>query len=48
MAGIGALTKQAVLQLKRHANKMKTQAGRDRFDTPMSIFANPTFYRTYR
>ena len=48
MAGIGTLTKQAVLQLKRHANKMKTQAGRDRFDTPMSIFANPTFYRTYR
>ena len=48
MAGIGALTKQAVLQLKRHANKMKTQAGRDRFDNPVSIFSNPNFYRTYR
>ena len=48
MAGIGTLTKQAVLQLKRHANKMKTQAGRDRFDNPVSIFSNPNFYRTYR
>ena len=49
MAGIGALTKQAVLQLKRHANKMKTQEGYDRFaSTPVSIFSNPTFYRTYR
>ena len=46
MAGIGTLTKQAVLQMKKHADKMKTQAGRDRFDTPMSIYANPTFYRT--
>ena len=48
MAGIGTLTKQAVLQMKKHADKMKTQAGRDRFDTPISIFSNPTFYRTYR
>ena len=49
MAGIGALTKQAVLQLKRHANKMKTQVAHDRFaNTPVSIFSNPTFYRTYR
>ena len=49
MAGIGALTKQAVLQLKRHANKMKTQEAYDRFaSTPVSIFSNPTFYRTYR
>ncbi len=49
MAGIGALTKQAVLQLKRHANKMKTQEGYDRFaSTPVSIFSNPNFYRTYR
>jgi hypothetical protein len=49
MAGIGTLTKQAVLQLKRHANKMKTQVAHDRFaNTPVSIFSNPTFYRTYR
>ena len=49
MAGIGTLTKQAALQLKRHANKMKTQVAHDRFaNTPVSIFSNPTFYRTYR
>ena len=49
MAGIGTLTKQAVLQLRRHANKMKTQEGYDRFaSTPVSIFSNPNFYRTYR
>ena len=49
MAGIGTLTKQAVLQLRRHANKMKTQEAYDRFaSTPVSIFSNPNFYRTYR